>query len=250
MSEISQRRRDVSARLSEWKIDALLVSSPANVRYLSGYSGSNGLILLGANEAHFFTDPRYGLEAAKNITCKVHVAKGPLIKAAAAILKRRKWKKTGFEAAWMRVEEYNALKDELALGYSLHPVGRVIEEQRMVKSAAEIALIRKSVLANSEAYSRTLQRIKTGAKENDIAAELEFQMRMLGAEKPAFDTIVAAGARSALPHAHPTGHRLQENELLLIDMGASLDGYASDMTRVCFHRHASQAGTRAVSGGA
>lgn len=234
MSEVSLRRRDVSARLGEWKIDALLVSSPANVRYLSGYSGSNGLILIGPHEAHFFTDPRYALEASTSITCKVHVAKGPLIKAAAAVLKRKKWKKSGFEAAFMRVEEYNALKDDLALGYSLHPVGRVIEAQRMIKSPAEIACIRKSVLANSEAYARTLQRIKPGAKENDIAAELEFQMRMLGAEKPAFETIVAAGARSALPHAHPTGHRLQENELLLIDMGASLDGYASDMTRVCF----------------
>jgi Xaa-Pro aminopeptidase len=231
---MEQRRQDAAARLEEWKIDALLVSSPANVRYLSGYSGSNGVILLAANEAHFFTDPRYGLEASQNITCKVHVAKGPLIKAAAAILQSKRWKKIGFESASLRVEEYNALKDAVSLGFSLHPLGRVIEQQRMVKSADEIDRIRKSVLANSEAYSRTLKRIKPGAKENDIAAELEFQMRMLGAEKPAFETIVAAGARSALPHAHPTGHRLQENELLLIDMGASLDGYASDMTRVCY----------------
>ena len=234
MSEIEQRRRDAAARLGEWKIDALLISSPANVRYLSDYSGSNGLVLLAAADVHFFTDPRYALEASQKITCKVHVAKGPLIKAAAAILQRKKWKKIGFESAWMRVEEYNALKDDLPLGVSLHPIGRVIEEQRMIKSAEEIDRIRRSVLANSEAYSQTLKRIKPGARENDIAAELEFQMRMLGAEKPAFETIVAAGARSALPHAHPTGHRLQENELLLIDMGASLDGYASDMTRVCF----------------
>jgi Xaa-Pro aminopeptidase len=234
LSEFEQRRRDAASRLGEWKIDALLVSSPANIRYLSGYSGSNGLILLAAKEAHFLTDPRYGLAATQQITCKVHVAKGPLIKAAAALVKSRKWKKIGIETGAMRVEEFNSLKDDLPLGFSLHPVGRVIEEQRMIKSPAEIDLIRRSVLANSEAYSKTLKRIKPGAKENDIAAELEFQMRMLGAEKPAFETIVAAGARSALPHAHPTGHRLQENELLLIDMGASLDGYASDMTRVCF----------------
>lgn len=234
MTEIEQRRRNATARLGEWKIDALLVSSPANVRYLSGYSGSNGLILLAAKEAHFFTDPRYGLEARETISCRVHVAKTALIKAAAALLKRKKWKKIGFEAAAMRVDEYTALKDDLPLGVSLQPMGRVIEEQRMIKSAEEIDRIRKSVQANSEAYSKTLKRVKPGAKENDIAAELEFQMRMLGAEKPAFETIVAAGVRSALPHAHPTSHALQENELLLIDMGASLDGYASDMTRCCF----------------
>jgi Xaa-Pro aminopeptidase len=234
LSEFEQRRRHLAARLGEWKIDALLISSPANVRYLSGYSGSNGLILLAAKGEHFFTDPRYASDAQANVTAKVHVVKGPLIKAAAAIAVRKKWKKIGFESTALRVDEFNVLKEELPLGFALHPIGRVIEEQRMIKSASEIDLIRKSVAANSEAYSRTLKRIKPGAKENDIAAELEFQMRMLGAEKPAFETIVAAGVRSALPHAHPTSHALAENELLLIDMGACVDGYSSDMTRVCF----------------
>jgi Xaa-Pro aminopeptidase len=114
----------------------------------------------------------------------------------------------------------------------LHPIGRITEEQRMVKSASEIDLIRRSVATNSEAYSKTIRRVHAGAREMDIAAELDYQMRALGAEKAAFDTIVAAGPRTALPHAHPTAHRLGENELLLIDMGASQEGYASDMTRV------------------
>ena len=134
----------------------------------------------------------------------------------------------------MRHEDFAKLKEVLPLGSSLHPVGRIIEEQRMVKSPGEIALIRNSVQVNSEAYTRTMKRIRTGVREQDIAAELEFQMRMLGAEKTAFDTIVAAGDRSALPHAQPTAHRLEENELLLIDMGATLEGYASDMTRVAY----------------
>ena len=102
----------------------------------------------------------------------------------------------------------------------------------MIKSASEIATIRESVRVYSEAYGRVLKRIRPGVRELDIAAEIEFQMKMLGAEKPSFDTIVAAGKRSALPHAHPGGYRLGENELLLIDMGASFHGYCSDMTRV------------------
>jgi Xaa-Pro aminopeptidase len=234
LTELEQRRRIVAARLAGLKIDALLVSAPANVRYLSDYAGSNGLMLVTAAESHFFTDPRYQLEAAQKITCKVHIAKGPLTVAASALLKRKKLKKIGFESAWVHYEDYLRIKEALPLGFSLHPVGRVIEEQRMVKSPQEIERIRTSVRVNSEAYSRTMRNIRPGLRERDIAAELEFQMRLLGAEKAAFDTIVAAGAHSALPHAQPAADRLAENELLLIDMGSSLEGYSSDMTRVSY----------------
>ena len=234
MTEIEQRRQTASDRLAELKIDALLVSSPASVRYLTDYVGSNGLVLLARGEAHFFTDPRYGLEASQKISCRVHVAKRLLVEAVAAILKRKKLKKVGFESAWMRYEDYSKLKEALPLGFSLNPVGRVLEEQRMVKSEAEIERIRVSVEANSRAFSIVLKGIKPGAKEQEIAAGLDFEMRRLGAEKPSFETIVAAGKRSALPHAHPTARPLGGNELLLIDMGATLDGYSSDMTRMAF----------------
>jgi Xaa-Pro aminopeptidase len=232
LTEIDQRRRTLSARLPELKIDALLVSSPANVRYLTGYAGSNGILLLTKGDDHFFTDPRYAIAASQEITCKVHIEKKPLLVAAVGVIKRKRLKKIGFESSWLRYEDYNKAKQELPLGASLHPIGRVIEDQRMVKSASEISLIRQSVLTNSAAYSKTIRRVHAGAREMDIAAELDYQMRALGAEKAAFDTIVAAGPRSALPHAHPTPHRLGENEVLLIDMGASQEGYASDMTRV------------------
>ncbi|HLW75430.1 MAG TPA: Xaa-Pro peptidase family protein, partial [Bryobacteraceae bacterium] len=234
MTEVEQRRRAASARLPEWKVDALLVSSPANLRYLTGYSGSNGLLLLGAQESDFFTDPRYGLEASSEITCRVHVAKGPLITSAAAVTKRKRLKKIGFETAWLKHEDFVKLREAMPLGVSLVAVGREIEKQRMVKSPDEIARIRASVAANSEAYERVLRRIRPGVREQDVAAELDFQMRMLGAERPAFETIVAAGIRTALPHARPSARRLESNELLLIDMGATLDGYASDMTRMAF----------------
>ncbi len=224
----------MAARLGELKVDVLVVTSSANLRYLTDYTGSNGLLLLTAKEQHFFTDPRYGTEAAQKITCQVHVSKTALVPAAAALVKRKKLKKIGFESAWLRFEDYSKLKDELALGFSLVPVGRVMEQLRMIKSASEVEKIRRSVQANSEAYSRTMKRMKVGVREQDVAAELEFQMRMLGAEKPAFETIVATGERSALPHSQPTARRFAENELLLIDMGASVDGYASDMTRVAY----------------
>jgi Xaa-Pro aminopeptidase len=104
----------------------------------------------------------------------------------------------------------------------------------MVKSPQEIDLIRRSVLLNSEAFERAIRRVRPGMSEMDLASELEYQMRRLGAEKPAFETIVASGARSAMPHAGPTSKLLARNELLLVDMGAVRDGYSSDMTRMAF----------------
>ncbi len=191
-------------------------------------------MLLTAGEAHFITDPRYAAETAATITCKTHVAKGPLILAAAEIIKRKQLKKIGFEPSWMNVDQHGRLKAALPSGAALHPVPAFLEDLRSVKSPAEIALIRRSVLANSEAFVRTLKRVKIGLRELEIAAELEFQMKTLGCEKAAFDTIVAVGERTALPHAHPSGRRFQANELLLIDMGATLDGYTSDMTRMAY----------------
>jgi Xaa-Pro aminopeptidase len=232
LTEIEQRRRALSARLAELKIDAFLVSSSANLRYLTGYTGSNGLLLLSASDAHFFTDPRYAISAAQEVSCKVHVETKALIAGAAALIARKRIKKIGFESAALTFDAYSKLKDALGLGAALYPIGAVVEQQRTLKSASEQELIRRSVMLNSAAFERTMRRVKPGLSEMDIAAELDYQMRRLGAEKPAFDTIVAVGERTALPHAQPTSRRLGENELLLIDMGASREGYASDMTRV------------------
>ena len=231
-AEIGQRRRDIAARLPQLKTDVLLVSAPANVRYLSDYTGSNGLVLLLPSETHFFTDPRYEISARQNISWHVHIVKGPLIAGVIQVIERKRLKKIGFESGWTQFDAYQRLKEGLPLGVSLVPVGRIIEERRMVKSPAEIDTIRRSVNLNSEAFARVLKRIRPGVRELDVAAEIEFQMKMLGAEKPSFDTIIAAGPHSALPHSHPTAHQIGANELLLIDMGASLEGYASDMTRV------------------
>jgi Xaa-Pro aminopeptidase len=235
LTETEQRRAAASSRIPPTEVEALLVSSPASVRYLTGYTGSNGLMLLTPTEQHFFTDPRYGTAARTSITCKVHVvAKGPLIHAAAALIKRKRLRKIGFEPSWMTVGQHEQLVKALPGNVSLTGVSGLVEELRAIKSPEEIALIRRSVDVNSEAYRRTMRRVRAGQTEKQIAAELEYQMRLLGAEKAAFDTIVAAGARSALPHAQPSGYKLQGNELLLIDMGATVDGYDSDMTRVVY----------------
>ena len=134
----------------------------------------------------------------------------------------------------MNVEQHEQLRKQLGARVTPSLHWRNCGGLRSIKSPAEILRIRKSVMINSEAYYRTLKRFKIGMREQEIAAELDFQMRVLGAEKPAFETIVAAGPNSALPHAHPGPRRVEANELLLIDMGATAGGYTSDMTRVSF----------------
>ena len=232
MTEFEQRRRRAAEQLSSHKVEALLVSSPANIRYLTGYAGSNGLLLLTRSDEHFFTDPRYGSEASAKISCNVHVCKGELIASAGGVANRKKFRKIGFEPAWLQMDRYAELEKALPPAARLEPIPGLVEDLRAIKSPEEIAKIRRSVRVNSEAFARTMNRVRPGVREHEIAAELDFQMRILGAEKTAFDTIVAAGPRSALPHAHPTTHTIGDKELVLIDMGAIVDGYASDMTRV------------------
>lgn len=220
---------------AELKIDALLVSAAPNIRYLSGFTGDNALLLVTPESQTLFTDPRFTIQASEECTCAIKIApRGPIDPYAVEAIRRGKFKRVGFEAARMIYDVHRRFKETLPLGTTLKPIGPVIENLRMIKSKTEIERIRRSVLTNSQAFEKTVQSIRPGVSESHIAAELEFQMRRLGAEKPAFETIVAAGAHSALPHARPGQQRASVNELLLIDMGACQDGYMSDMTRVLF----------------
>lgn len=219
----------------ELKIDALLVSAPPNVRYLSGFTGDNGLLLITPDSQTLFTDPRFTIQAAGECACEVKtVTKTPLVLAALQTIRRHRWRRIGFESSRVLYEMYRQLNESRPKGVTLTPIGPIVEKLRMVKSDGEIARIRRSVLTNSDAFEKATRAIRPGASESSIAAELEYQMRRLGAEKAAFETIVAVGSRSALPHAQPTTRRLGSGELLLIDMGACQDGYMSDMTRVLF----------------
>jgi Xaa-Pro aminopeptidase len=220
---------------AELKIDALLVFALPNVRYLSKFTGSNAMLLITPDSFTLFTDSRYTIQASEECACQIKIPpKGPLEVAAVETIKRKKYKRIGFEASRISYQTYERLKGTLPLGTSLKAVGPVIEKMRMIKTGDEIARIRRSVLTNSEAFEKTIGSIRPGVSESAIAAELEFKMRRLGAEKAAFETIVASGQRSALPHAQPTSQKLGVDELLLIDMGSCQNGYMSDMTRTLF----------------
>jgi len=221
------RRAQLIALFEKAKIDALLVSSPASVRYLSGFTGSNGLVLVTPKTSWLLTDPRYTTQAAQQSNCKIKIVKGPLAAGLPPI------KGTlGFEA------DHTTVTQRIALGKAttakLKPTTGLVESLREIKSKSEIDLIRESVHLNSAAFQASMATLKPGTSEAALAADIDHNMRLMGAEANAFETIVASGPRTALPHAQPGPSLIRTNELILIDMGAQLSGYASDMTRMAW----------------
>jgi Xaa-Pro aminopeptidase len=234
VNEYGQRRQAVGQGLAARKLDAMLVAYSANLRYLSGFTGSNGSLLVLPDRAILFTDPRYQIQAPQEVNCQVRVAKGPLVASIAASISRLRLRRIGYEPPRMTCDWFDSLQRSVPSRASLEPVTGWIEELRMIKSPEELERIRRSVGTNSRAFEQVLKRVRAGITEQDLAAELEYRMRRLGAEKPAFETIVAGGKRGALPHAQPTSARLETGGLVVVDMGAVQDGYCSDMTRMLF----------------
>lgn len=229
-TEYSARREHLLPALAEGRVQGFLVTALPNVRYLSGFTGSHGAVLLTEDRALLFTDPRYQTQAPQESDCEVKIAKGPLIPEVVKWMNRLRLKTVAFEQNRISFLDYQHLKEH-AKNIRLKPLSGKIEDLRMVKSPAEIASIKASVKLNSAALEQALRRFKPSMAEVDFAAEIEYRMRRLGADGTAFETIVASGPRTALPHARPTDRPIQTDQLLLVDMGSVVAGYASDMTR-------------------
>ena len=229
-TEFRSRRERLLPALKESRAGGMLITALPNVRYLTGFTGSNGALLLTADRSLLFTDPRYQTQAPQESDCEVKIAKGPLFKEIAAWIKRLRLRSLAIEQNRVSFEAYCQLQEQ-ARGVRLVPVAGAVETLRMVKSDEEAATIKASVQLNSAALEHALKQFRPTMTEIDLAAEIEYRMRRLGADGTAFETIVASGSRAALPHARPTDCVIQRDELLLIDMGANVAGYASDMTR-------------------
>jgi len=226
------------ALLPAQKVDCLLVSGLPNIRYLTGFTGSNALLLLEPGSTTFYTDGRYTTQAAEELAgtrIKIRVPKKGLWQTALDHLKTgrkkagRRLEKTGFDSS---VSYALSQKIHEVVGEQhLRAVSGLVERLRMVKEEAEIDAIRASAELNSRVLTEVLKLVRVGVTERDLAAEMEYRMRQMGASGPAFETIVASGERSALPHAHPTSRKVGCGEFLLFDHGTMWDGYCSDMTR-------------------
>ncbi|OFV98982.1 MAG: hypothetical protein A3F68_13375 [Acidobacteria bacterium RIFCSPLOWO2_12_FULL_54_10] len=234
ISTIRQRQSRLLQLMEKEKLGTMLVSNIHNIRYLTGFTGSAGLLMMKKNASVFFTDSRYDLQAHQEIMeAEVVIAKGELLAAAAKRLTRSKTPLVGFEGQSVTYRGYQRIRELLA-GRKLKALAGLVEMLRIVKEESEIETMRRAAHVASLAFEETLPFLKPGVSEKEIAAEIDYRMRRHGAEKTSFDTIIAFGERTALPHARPGERKLRANECILLDLGAILDGYASDMTRTVF----------------
>jgi Xaa-Pro aminopeptidase len=222
------RAERVEAELRERGLDALLVTNLVNVRWLTGFTGSNGLAALGPGLRRFVTDFRYLTQADEQVPATwEHEIATDLHERAVQGLPAT----VGFDDGHVSVRLHERLAGLVDEGVELVPAGGLVEELRLVKDAAEIDRIRAAARLADAALGDVLERGIVGRTERDVALDLEVAMRRRGAEGASFAPIVAAGAHGALPHARPRDVPIPAGTLVVIDWGAQLDGYASDCTR-------------------
>ncbi len=224
----TSRRDAIRARLSELEADALLVTKLVNVRYLTGFSGSNGQVIVGEEDI-FFTDSRYQEQSGHQVDCRREI-----------IDSRSGWEQVvaslegagrlAIEAHHMTVASAGRLR--AALGdVVIVETENVVEKQREVKDAGEIESIRRACAIGDAGFDQIIARLREGMTEVECAAELEEAMRRAGSEGLSFATIAAFGEQAAEPHHEPTERRLKRGDMVKLDFGAMFDGYHSDMTR-------------------
>ena len=218
--------------------DALLVTTLTNIRYLTGFTGSAALLLVRGDELVFATDGRYRDQAAEQLGAAgvearievgmVKVQQERLTAAAAGIAR------LGLEAGNVTWSRQRAFAAEWFAGAELVPTEGVVESLRQVKDAGELARMEEAARIADEALTQAKPLLLDSPTERDFALQLDFTMRRLGASGPSFETIVASGPNGAKPHARPGDRRIAPGELVVLDFGAVVDGYCSDMTRtVC-----------------
>ncbi|MFH1891423.1 MAG: aminopeptidase P family protein [Candidatus Zixiibacteriota bacterium] len=226
------RIKKLQQRLNTENLDVLLVSDLAHIRYLVGFTGSSALLFVFRNEAHFFTDFRYKSQSAEQVEgATVHIVARQLIADAAELDALAKpYVKIGYESEYLTQASLTRFQTSLVKAVFLPTTG-LVEDLAMVKDKDELSSIKGAVRISDIAFERILGIMKPGVREDEIAAELEYQMKMLGSSKPAFDSIIASGYRAALPHGIASSKKLKRGEFVTLDFGATYEGYVSDITR-------------------
>lgn len=231
MTVYEQRVTRLREKLAEQQLEAILITHAANRMYFSGFTGSSGYVLVTMDQAFLFTDSRYMTQASeqvKHMDIVQHEAKA--IRSIAQTLMDANIKQVAFEAAYVTVAEHEEYRKELG-SVQLRPMTDELERLRMIKDEEELSIMQEAAELADRTFEYILGHIRPGVRERDIAIELETYMRKHGATGPSFDTIVASGERSALPHGLASDRVIQSGEFVKLDFGAYYKGYCSDITR-------------------
>jgi Xaa-Pro aminopeptidase len=224
------RRERLQAVLAAGNADAALITSLVNVRYLTGLASSNAALLVPADgQAVLATDSRYAQTAQRDCPDLERLIRRAAESALAELASKRGLRRLAFEAHEMTVERCDALSSVGEL--EPRPLGRVVEDLRVVKDTAEIALLTRACAITAEAFDVVAPALRAGTTERELAVLIDRTMVDAGAEKPAFDTIVASGPNGAVPHHMPSGRAFARGDMITVDCGARYGGYHADMTR-------------------
>jgi Xaa-Pro aminopeptidase len=230
------RQAKLREHLATTRFDGLLVSHLSNIRYLCGFTGSAGLLLIEPTGSVFFTDFRYDTQAREEVkAAKVMISHKSVLQAVGAFLSQRRKRARGWtiglEADHVTIADKSRLMKLRPAGVRWKDAPSVVERLRMVKDEDEIRRIRAAVNLGAKIYDRALKVLRPGVKEVEVAAEMELAARRAGAEAMSFPTIIASGARSALPHGHASDQAVRPGAFVVCDFGVILGGYCSDQTR-------------------
>ena len=234
----SLRQERLRQRIVDKRLNALIVTSLPNIRYLCGFTGSTGVLIVTPRKSVFFTDGRYAEQASAEVQgTTIVIDRRPALTVAGEWLSKEKRKARSRSVHILGLEESmtlgarKKLSDSLDPGFRFRTVSGLVEEGRIIKDADEISLIRAAVDLGCDLFDTALKAIRPGAPETEVAAEMEYQARKRGASAMSFDTIIAAGERSALPHGRASAHPIPPKGFVVCDFGVILAGYCSDMTR-------------------
>jgi Xaa-Pro aminopeptidase len=235
------RRRALALLLKEARLDCLVVTSPANWYYLTGFIGDSGALVVSPKSSALVTDGRFTVQSREETSgVRVILQKESLLESVAQFLKQTSAQRVGFDPGQLTVTQLTSLRKAARSRIRWVPAPGKVEALRMRKDASELLQMRKAAILAGEVAQAAIRLLKPGIREFEVAAEIEYQMRKRGASGPAFETIVAFGERAALPHARPTAKRLRKNELVVLDLGVILGHYCSDITRTVFLGRASR----------
>ena len=219
------------AALEGAQVEALLITDLTNVRYLTGFSGTNAQVLVTSSAALFFTDPRYAARAGDLVeAAEVVIYPSKLTDALVPRVEHAGVTRLGVEAGTMTLSERDRLVSHLS-DIELVSTEDVVEELRRVKEPSELAAIRDAVRIADDAFTWILDRLVPGATEREVALDLEVRMRTAGADDVSFEPIVGSGSLSAHIHHSPSERAFEKGDPILLDFGSRVDGYCSDMTR-------------------
>ena len=233
----TRRLGQVEDAVRQHALDAVIISSPVNIRYLTGFSGSSGLLALSVGEARLIVDGRYqcavgGAMASMAVAAmSIEPVAGSYAQALGAVVERSGWRRVGFEAAHVTVATLSAWQQQAAHAEWVR-TDVLVERLRRIKDAYEQAVFRRAGRMLSEVASDLGRLVAVGRTELEVARAVDRALETTGFSAPAFPTIVASGPLSAHPHARPTDRRLSQGDLVLLDFGGVLDGYCVDLTRM------------------